>query len=73
MKSGFGEHRFASQDRPCDLLSYLRRPLVILVCLSSERHKQASIGDGIHPRENPFREETSLGPPLITPANFLHA
>src|SRR5579864_7175763 len=71
MKRGFREHRLAGQNRPCDLPGYFHSPIVILVFLSGQGHEQACICDCIHPRENPLREETSGGPPLITPAYFL--
>src|SRR5712671_619565 len=65
------EHRLARQSGPCDLPCYLDSPIVILVVFPCQGHQQARIGDGFHPREKPLREETSGGPPLITPAYFL--
>src|ERR1700693_1754175 len=71
MKCGFGKDRLASQDRPFNLLCDFHGPIVILILVSCNRHEQTCVRDGIHPRENPLREETSGGPPLITPAYFL--
>src|ERR1700730_10765606 len=71
MKCGLCEDSLACQSRPCDLPRYFDSPIVILVVFPGQGHQQAGIGDGLHPREKPLREERSGGPPLITPAYFL--
>src|ERR1700716_2622146 len=68
----FCEDGLARQSGPCDLSRHLDSPFVILIIFPGKGHQQAGIGDGVHPRENPLREDTSGGPPLITPAYFLH-
>src|SRR5216684_95953 len=71
MICSFCQHSLARQSGPCDLPCYLDSPIVILVVFPCQGDQQACIGDGVHPREKPLREETSGGPPLITPAYFL--
>src|SRR5436853_6119213 len=41
---------------------------MVLVVPSGECHDEASVGNALHERENPLREETSGGPPAIAPA-----
>jgi len=42
----------------------------MLILFPEQGHEIAGIRDGVHySRENPLRDETSRGPPLITPAN----
>src|SRR5580700_748198 len=72
MEGRLSKHSLTSQDRPRDLCSYFNSPIVVLVSFSYQRHQQAGIGNRVHPREKPLREETSGGPPLIMPAYFFH-
>src|SRR5258708_20789976 len=73
MICSLSQHGLTRKCRPCDLLRHFDCPIVMLVIRSCQSHQQARIGDGVHPREKPLREETSGGPPLITPAYFFHA
>ena len=40
----------------------------MLVVAPGKRHDEARIRYGFHERENPLREETLEGPPVIAPA-----
>ncbi len=69
MESGLCKHCFTGQHRPGKPLCKTHGPLVVLVRPSHHRDKETGIRDSIHFRENPFRDETLAGPPLITPTN----
>src|SRR5947207_13844985 len=68
VKRGFRENRFASKKGLSDVLRDVDSPKMMLIILAGEGHNEAGIGDGLHERENPLREETSAGPPGIQPA-----
>jgi hypothetical protein len=68
MKRGFGEHSFASQQWLGDSFGNVNCPVMVPVIPPGEGNDEAGIGDSLHERENPLREETSGGPPLIAPA-----
>jgi hypothetical protein len=40
----------------------------MMVSVIAERHDEAGVGDGLHRREKPFRDDKSEGP-LILPAS----
>jgi hypothetical protein len=72
VESGLSQHRFTGYRGPCKLRADFDRPIMVLISLPGEGNQETSVGDGIHPRENPFRDETSRGPPLMIPANLRH-
>jgi hypothetical protein len=41
---------------------------VVPIVPPSKSDDKAGVSDTLHERENPFREETSTGPPVIAPA-----
>src|ERR1700683_2430328 len=70
MESGFRQHCLAGQKRQAERRSKISCPQVMPVLFPQQGDKITGIYDGIHySRENPLRDETSRGPPLITPAN----
>ena len=73
MKSSLGEHGLTGQNWPVNLRSDFARPRIVLVVSSCQGYQQTGVGYGIHPRENPLRLETFLGPPLMMPTYLRHA
>src|SRR5579863_7529115 len=69
MKGGLGQHRLTGDYGLSDVLGNVYSPCVMMVSLIAERHDEASVGDGLHRREKPFRDDKSDGP-LILPARF---
>jgi hypothetical protein len=65
VKACFGQHRLTSEKRFGDLLGQVGRPPVMTVCAVPESHNEASIGNALHRREYPFREERSAGPEMV--------
>src|SRR6266567_5303128 len=68
MKRRFRENRFASEQGLGDFLGDVNRPRVMVVVGPCKGHDEARVRNGLHERENPLREDTSGGPPLIAPA-----
>ena len=62
MERRLGKHRLTGQQRCCDLLRHLHRPLVVPIVAVCEPHEKAGVGDGLQEREKPFRDERSRGP-----------
>lgn len=67
MESGLRQHRFASQERFCNVISQVYSPPVMAIRTIAESYNKSSIGYALHLREYPLREERSAGP-LIVPA-----
>ena len=72
MKGSFGQNGFAGQYRPHHSFRNFNRPRVVRIMDFQEGHQEAGVGDGVHLREYPLRDERSGGPPLMMPAYFLH-
>src|SRR5271167_844416 len=68
MKRRFGEDRLAGQQGLGNSSGNVHSPAVVLVVPSRESDNEAGVGDSLHERENPLREERSGGPPVISPA-----
>jgi len=68
LKGSFGQNSFARQQGFGNSLCDIHGPNMVLVVPSGECPYEAGIGDAFHERENPLREETSGGPPVIAPA-----
>jgi hypothetical protein len=56
------------QQRLSDFFGDVDRPLVVPIVPPSKSDDKAGVSDTLHERENPLREETSIGPPVIAPA-----
>jgi hypothetical protein len=68
MKRRLREHGLTGQQRLSNLFRDVARPLVVPIVPPSKSDDKAGVSDTLHERENPFREETSTGPPVIAPA-----
>ena len=68
LKRGFSQNSFACQQGISDSLCHIDGPNMVLVVPPGECHYEPGIGNASHERENPLREETSGGPPVIAPA-----
>jgi len=69
MKGGFGQHCLTGNQGLSDVSCDIHCPRMVMVPLIAERYNKAGIGDSLHRRENPFREDKSGGP-LILPARL---
>jgi hypothetical protein len=68
MKGRFRKHSLAGQKRLGQSFRDVNGPPVVLVIVPGKSNDETSVGDALHERENPLREETSTGPPVIAPA-----
>jgi hypothetical protein len=68
MKCRFSEHGFTCQQWHRDRLCNVKGPLVVLIVAPGKGNDESRVRYAFHERENPFRDETSGGPPMISPA-----
>jgi hypothetical protein len=72
MERRLGENGFASEKRTGNALGEAARPLMVPVVSVGESNQESRVGDAPHFRENPLREERSLGPRTL-PARRMKA
>jgi hypothetical protein len=72
VKGGFSQHRLAGEEWLADLLRDPHCPLVVAIATVGEGDQEPGIGDALHGREKPFREDRSRVP-RTTPASRMKA
>jgi len=62
MKGGLRQDSLAREERLRDLLDYPYRPLVMPVVAVGKGDEEPGVGDALHGREKPLRDERSRAP-----------
>jgi hypothetical protein len=70
VKRGFREDGLAGEERRGDLRRHFHSPCVMAIVAIGESHQKAGVGNPVHERENPFRDDKSRAP-CTEPASFM--